>query len=142
MGIKDFFGDKRSDSEEYDDGVQFDYNEKMEENGMNSAMQDYDNLGGFDGYSSSSSQVQVVLYRPINFNEVTEIADSVNVQKTVIINLESMEKTNVIRLLDFLSGVCYANQAQLKKVSAATYMVTPKTVSVSGDSAPGDESYM
>ena len=37
------------------------------------------------------------------------------------------------RLLDFLSGVAYANQGQIKKVANSTYIITPYNVNIMGD---------
>ena len=38
------------------------------------------------------------------------------------------------RLVDFLSGVAYANGGQIKKVANSTYIITPYNVGVMGDS--------
>ena len=37
------------------------------------------------------------------------------------------------RILDFLSGVAYANDGQIKKVANCTYIITPYNVGFMGD---------
>ena len=37
------------------------------------------------------------------------------------------------RLLDFLSGVAYANEGKIKKVAISTYIITPYNVDILGD---------
>ena len=37
------------------------------------------------------------------------------------------------RILDFLSGVAYANDGQIKKVANCTYIITPYNVGIMGD---------
>ena len=37
------------------------------------------------------------------------------------------------RLIDFLSGVAYANEGTIKKVALSTYIITPYNVDILGD---------
>jgi cell division inhibitor SepF len=37
------------------------------------------------------------------------------------------------RILDFLSGVAYANDGQIKRVANCTYIITPYNVGLMGD---------
>ena len=37
------------------------------------------------------------------------------------------------RLIDFLSGVAYANEGTIKKVALSTYIITPYNVDIVGD---------
>ena len=37
------------------------------------------------------------------------------------------------RLIDFLSGVAYANNGQIKRVANSTYIITPYNVNIMGD---------
>ena len=59
--------------------------------------------------NNASAQLQVVLVKPDRFDDVTAIADHVNGKRTVVLNLESANRETSRRLLDFLSGVAYAN---------------------------------
>ena len=48
-------------------------------------------------------------------------------------NLEETSKETARRLLDFLSGVAYSINGNLKRVANNTYVITPCNVDVSGD---------
>ena len=82
--------------------------------------------------SVPSSQLQVVLVKPERFDDASGIADSLNAKKTVVLNLEATSKEVSRRLVDFLSGVAYANNGQIKKIANATFIITPYNVDVSG----------
>ena len=81
---------------------------------------------------SSLPQLQVVLVKPERFEEASDIADSLNAKKTVVLNLESASKEVARRLVDFLSGVAYANQGNVQKIANSTFLITPYNVDISG----------
>lgn len=81
----------------------------------------------------TTAQLQVVLVKPEGFEEAASIADNLNERRTVVLNLESTNRDIARRLLDFLSGVAYANNGQIKRVANSTYIITPYNVDVMGD---------
>lgn len=83
--------------------------------------------------SSSNPQMQVVLVRPDRFDDVTAIADHLNAQKSVVLNLEASNRETARRIIDFLGGVAYANGGSIRKVANGTYMIVPGAVDVLGE---------
>ena len=81
----------------------------------------------------TTTQLQVVLVKPDRFESASEIADHLREKRTVVLNLESTNKDIARRLLDFLSGVAYANEGKIKKVAISTYIITPYNVDIMGD---------
>ena len=81
----------------------------------------------------TTTQLQVVLVKPERFENASEIADHLREKRTVVLNLESTNKEIARRLLDFLSGVAYANEGTIKKVAISTYIITPYNVDILGD---------
>lgn len=81
----------------------------------------------------TTTQLQVVLVKPDRFENASEIADHLRDKRTVVLNLESTRKDIARRLLDFLSGVAYANEGKIKKVALSTYIITPYNVDILGD---------
>ena len=81
----------------------------------------------------TTAQLQVVLVKPERYEEAAAIADHLNAKRTVVLNLESTNRDIARRLLDFLSGVAYANNGQIKRVANSTYIITPYNVDVMGD---------
>ncbi len=83
--------------------------------------------------SSPSKQLQVVLVKPDRFEDVTAIADHLNDKKTVVLNLESADRDVSRRIIDFLSGVAYANHGNIKKVANSTFIIVAYDVDVMGE---------
>ncbi len=81
----------------------------------------------------TTTQLQVVLVKPDRFENAAEIPDHRREKRTVVLNLESTNKDIARRLLDFLSGVAYANEGKIKKVAISTYIITPYNVDILGD---------
>ena len=81
----------------------------------------------------TTTQLQVVLVKPDRFENAAEIADHLREKRTVVLNLEQTNKDIARRLLDFLSGVAYANEGKIKKVALSTYIITPYNVDILGD---------
>ena len=82
---------------------------------------------------NTTAQFQVVLVKPERYEEAAQIADHLNTKRSVVLNLESTNRDIARRLLDFLSGVAYANNGQIKRVANSTYIITPYNVDVMGD---------
>ena len=76
---------------------------------------------------------KVVLVKPERFEDASTIADHLNNKRTVVLNLESTNKEVSRRLVDFLSGVAYANNGQIKRVANSTFIITPYNVDIMGD---------
>ena len=82
---------------------------------------------------SSASDVQVVLVKPRRFEEADVAADHLKESRSVILNLEECDAENARRLLDFLSGVAYANDGKVKRVATSTFIITPRNVDMMGE---------
>ncbi len=81
----------------------------------------------------TTTQLQVVLVKPERFDDARPVADHLNSKHTVVLNLEATNKEVSRRLIDFLSGVAYANNGQIKRVANSTYIITPYNVNIMGD---------
>lgn len=81
----------------------------------------------------TTTQLKVVLVKPEKFEDASIIADHLRDKRTVVLNLESTNKDVSRRLVDFLSGVAYAQEGKIKKVAVSTYIITPYNVDIIGD---------
>ncbi len=81
---------------------------------------------------NATTRLKVVLVKPEHFEDASSIADHLNDKKTVVLNLESTNRDVSRRLIDFLSGVAYANNGQIKRIVNNTFIVTPYNVDVMG----------
>jgi cell division inhibitor SepF len=83
--------------------------------------------GGMNG------AIELKVVKPERYGNVKQIADHLLNHRTVVLNLESTNKETAKRLLDFLSGVAYSIDGQLKRVATNTFVITPANVDVSGE---------
>lgn len=83
---------------------------------------------------NSKAQVQMVVFKPTSFGEeARNIADELLKRHTVVLNLEKADKEASRRIVDFLSGVAYANNGRLKPIASNIVIVTPFNVDLTGD---------
>lgn len=80
-----------------------------------------------------ASNIELKVVRPSSFEEVGTIADYLLDGCTVVLNLEVLDTASTVRMLDFLNGVTYSTDGDIKNVSKSTYIITPHNVDVSDD---------
>ena len=80
-----------------------------------------------------SSNIELKVVRPESFGEVGAIADHLLAGCTVVLNFESLDDQSKFRMLDFLNGVTYSTDGEIKQVSATTFIITPNNVDVSDE---------
>lgn len=93
---------------------------------------------GFGGVSLGGSSIELKVVRPEHFEDVSTIADHLLSGRTVVLNLEAASKETARRLLDFLSGIAYSIDGQMKRVANNTYIITPNNVDVSDSAMRGE----
>ena len=118
--------------EDYDDG---DY---MFDEGVDQGYaQDYPQAGyaqpqaQAQGFSSGALELKVV--KPERFEDASPIADHLLSRRTIVLNLEDTNSEVSRRLIDFLSGVAYSIDGNLKKVADHTFVITPNNVVLSAE---------
>ena len=91
--------------------------------------------GSFSGrvLNTSGPKQEVVLFRPVSFNDTTKAADALRNRKAVVLNLENVDKAMSRRVVDFLSGCVYAIDGSVKKVAQSAYIFCPHNMDVVGD---------
>lgn len=134
MAVKDVFG-KLFREPEYDDDVEKTTEEKEDMFFSENPVRKSGRADKNDKIVniSATTQLQVVLVKPERYEDASAVADHLGEKKTVVLNLESTNKDVARRLIDFLSGVAYANNGQLKRVANSTFIITPYNVNIMGD---------
>ena len=84
--------------------------------------------GSIEGAGGSNIELKVV--RPATFEEVSTIADYLLEGCTVVLNAELLDKPVCIRMLDFLNGVTYTLEGEIRSIAPNTYIVTPNGIDV------------
>lgn len=131
--IRDFVAG--SDEEAYDDEMEFAAQSDYAEDEYAAAQEPEEPVKKNNQVVniSSTMQLKVVLVKPERFEDASSIADHLNSKRTVVLNLESTSKEISRRLVDFLSGVAYANKGQIKRVANSTFIITPYNVDIMSD---------
>lgn len=78
--------------------------------------------------SIEGSNIELKVIRPESFAEVSDIADYLIEGCTVVLNMELVDKATTIRMLDFLNGVTYTKDGEIKNVAPGTYIITPNGI--------------
>lgn len=85
-------------------------------------------------HRNSDLKSKIVLCRPEHFGEeIKNIADELLKMHAVVLNLELAPKSESRRLIDFLSGIAYAIEGKIKKVSADIFVITPRNMEIEGE---------
>ena len=82
--------------------------------------------------------MRLYLAKPERFEDVTSIADQYCARKTVVLNLEKADRDLARRILDFMSGVAYAKNGDLRKAAINTFVIVPSDVDISGENTIED----
>lgn len=78
--------------------------------------------------SFSSPTLQVILVKPTEYTDAKKIADHLMGGRTVVLVLEDATEAVRRRIIDFLIGVAYAMNGNLKPIANETYIITPHDV--------------
>lgn len=130
------------EQDDYTQQIQNDFNDNMYQQGgqyqqepqyQAQPMNDQQGYSQQGGMSVSGSNLELKVVKPERYDNVSQIANHLLNRRTVVLNLEETNKETARRLLDFLSGVTYSINGNLKRVANNTYVITPCNVDVSGD---------
>ena len=72
-----------------------------------------------------SGGVELKVIRPESYEEVRAVADNLIAGCTVVLNVEALAKPIVFKMLDFLNGVTYCQDGEIKRVAPSTFIITP-----------------
>lgn len=86
-------------------------------------------------FRASGSGTEIVVKQPASFEEVQEIADHLKLGQAVVLNLAALSADTARRVVDFASGVIYALDGHMQRVSDEIFIFTPPHVEVIA--APG-----
>lgn len=70
-------------------------------------------------------QVRVIISQPSTFEQSEEICEHLKEKKSIIVNLEYVNKDVARRIIDFISGAVYALDGNIQKISNSIFLVAP-----------------
>lgn len=114
--------------EEYEDDYGYD-----NYNGYEDTRQSWESQGAQPIRSAADLQIELMI--PEQYGDASKIADLLRDMKLVVLNLSKVEPDVSRRLLDFVSGVIYAEDGDLMKVSSTVYIAAPYFVDLLDETA-------
>ena len=82
---------------------------------------------------TSGSGMEVCVIKPTTFEDSREVTETLLLGRAVVVNLEGLDVDLAQRIIDFTCGTCVAIDGNLRKISSYIFIVTPKSVDISGD---------
>ncbi|HCC03513.1 MAG TPA: cell division protein SepF [Clostridiales bacterium] len=82
-----------------------------------------------------SQSVRMVISQPTSFEQSEEICGFLKEKKSVIVNLEYVNKDVARRIVDFISGGVYSLDAHIQKVSNSIFLIAPTNYEITNEMA-------
>ena len=80
-----------------------------------------------------TQQIKMVISQPTTFDQSEEICEFLKDKKSVIVNLEYVNKDVARRIVDFISGGVFALDGHIQKVSNSIFLVAPSNYEITND---------
>ena len=82
-----------------------------------------------------TQQVKMVICQPTTFEQSESICNLLKEKKSIIVNLEYVNKDVARRIVDFISGGVYALDGYIQKVSNSIFLVAPSNYEITNEMA-------
>ena len=106
-----------------------DYEDDYEEEAVE---EDEEESRGFLGLGRKQSS-KVVTMQPTEFEQAEEVCDLLKDRKSIIINLEYVNKDVARRIIDVVSGAVHALEGHMQKISNSIFVVAPYNYEISSN---------
>ncbi len=130
--VWDLFGMDSAEPEEYDDENVYEYEDE----------DDIEDKKGFGKKNkvvsmpqTQTNAIKMVISQPTTFEQSDEICSFLKEKKSVIVNLEYVNKDVARRIVDFISGGVYALDGYIQKVSNSIFLVAPSNYEITNEMA-------
>ena len=77
-----------------------------------------------------AQQIKMVISQPTSFEQSESICDLLKEKKSVIVNLEYVNKDVARRIIDVISGAVHALDGHIQKVSNSIFVVAPSNYDI------------
>ena len=133
--VWDLFGMDQAEPEEYDDENVYEYEDEEEE----TEVEDRKLFGRKNKVvpmqQAQGNSIKMVISQPTTFEQSDEICSFIKEKKSVIVNLEYVNKDVARRIVDFISGGVYALDGYIQKISNSIFLVAPSNYEITNEMA-------
>lgn len=131
--VWDLFGMDSTEPEEYEDENVYEYEDENEE------VEDRKIFGRKTKDKvvamPQANAIKMVISQPTTFEQSDEICSFLKEKKSVIVNLEYVNKDVARRIVDFISGGVYALDGYIQKISNSIFLVAPSNYEITNEMA-------
>ena len=82
-----------------------------------------------------SEQIKMVISQPTTFEQSEAICDLLKEKKSVIVNLEYVNKDVARRIVDVISGAVHALDGHIQKISNSIFLIAPYNYEITNEMA-------
>lgn len=146
LGSMKYDDDYDDDEEYYDDDEDY-VEERSRKRSLKSSTMDDDlddvkkpktTASAFSGNRKGANRLmpngmEVCVIKPTQVDDAREITETLLDNRTVVLNMEGLDMDIAQRIIDFTSGSTFAIGGNLQKISNSIFIVTPRSVEISGD---------
>lgn len=133
--VWNLFGMDQAEPEEYDDENVYEYEDEEEE----AEVEDRKLFGRKNKVvpmqQAQGNSIKMVISQPTTFEQSDEICSFIKEKKSVIVNLEYVNKDVARRIVDFISGGVYALDGYIQKISNSIFLVAPSNYEITNEMA-------
>ena len=132
--VWDLFGMDSAEPEEYEDVYEYEDEDDTE-------VEDRKQFFGRKNkvvpmqQTQQANAIKMVISQPTSFEQSDEICSFLKERKSVIVNLEYVNKEVARRIVDFISGGVYALDGYIQKVSNSIFLVAPSNYEITNEMA-------
>lgn len=90
-------------------------------------------VSSYNQKEQKSAINDICIFKPTSTNDMREISRSLIDGTSIILNLVGMDIREAQRIVDFVSGACYAIDGNFQKAEDCIFVITPKNVDICGD---------
>ena len=131
--VWNLLGIEREDEEDFEEEDVYDYDYEEEE-------PEIEERKGFLKKNKvvplqQSQSIRMVISQPTSFEQSEEICGFLKEKKSVIVNLEYVNKDVARRIVDFISGGVYALDAHIQKISNSIFLIAPMNYEITNEMA-------
>jgi len=82
-----------------------------------------------------TNQIKMVISQPTTFEQSEAICDLLKEKKSVIVNLEYVNKDVARRIVDVISGAVHALDGHIQKISNSIFLIAPYNYDITNEMA-------
>ena len=86
-------------------------------------------------HGPQANQIKMVISQPTTFEQSEAICDLLKEKKSVIVNLEYVNKDIARRIVDVISGAVHALDGHIQKISNSIFLIAPYNYEITNEMA-------